>query len=134
MLRAAFIMAALDASTSWRDSRRGAPAGDSAEDPIFGVGAHRAYCSRGPLALGNVGRVPDRREVDTRLAHSSSAVGVMGAASGELDPDVVAGVRRLGAAIARAGCTRVRGVDVGRLRVTRVVFRTLAIPAVGRPE
>jgi hypothetical protein len=37
----------------------------------------------------------------------------MGSASGELDPAVVVGVRRLGAAIARAGCTLVTGACPG---------------------
>jgi len=37
----------------------------------------------------------------------------MGSASGELDSDVVAGVRRLGAAIAKAGCTLVTGACPG---------------------
>jgi uncharacterized protein (TIGR00725 family) len=37
----------------------------------------------------------------------------MGSASGGLDPDVVAGVRRLGAAIAGAGCTLITGACPG---------------------
>jgi uncharacterized protein (TIGR00725 family) len=41
------------------------------------------------------------------------AFGVMGSASGDLDPKVVASVRRLGAAIATAGCTLVTGACPG---------------------
>jgi len=41
------------------------------------------------------------------------AVGVMGSASGELEPRVVAAVERLGAAIASAGCTLMTGACPG---------------------
>ena len=41
------------------------------------------------------------------------AVGVMGSASGELDPRVVAAVEQLGAAVAAAGCTLMTGACPG---------------------
>jgi uncharacterized protein (TIGR00725 family) len=49
----------------------------------------------------------------SRLAHPPLAFGVMGSASGELDADVVVVVRRLGAAIAAAGCTLITGACPG---------------------
>ncbi len=51
--------------------------------------------------------------MEPRLVHPPLAVGVMGSASGELAPEVVAAVRRLGAAIARAGCTLMTGACPG---------------------
>ena len=47
------------------------------------------------------------------LTRPPLAVGVMGSASGALDPDAVARVRRLGGAIATAGCTLVTGACPG---------------------
>jgi len=51
--------------------------------------------------------------MDEALAHPPLAVGVMGSASGELDPAVITAVRQLGAAIAHAGCTLVTGACPG---------------------
>jgi len=49
----------------------------------------------------------------TELPRPPLAVGVMGSASGPLDAEVVARVRRLGAAIAASGCTLVTGACPG---------------------
>lgn len=51
--------------------------------------------------------------MELELTRPPLAVGVMGTASGPLDPRVVAAVRNLGAAIARAGCTLVTGACPG---------------------
>lgn len=50
---------------------------------------------------------------DDVLVHPPLAFGVMGSASGELDPEVVASVRRLGSAIATSGCTLMTGACAG---------------------
>ena len=49
----------------------------------------------------------------SRLQHPPLSFGVMGSASGVLEPRVVEEVRRLGAAIAYAGCTLVTGACPG---------------------
>lgn len=48
-----------------------------------------------------------------RLGHPPLAVGVMGSATGEIDPDVARTARALGVAVARAGCTLVTGACPG---------------------
>ena len=47
------------------------------------------------------------------LTHPPLAFGVMGSASGELDPVVTEAVRQLGTAIAEAGCTLITGACPG---------------------
>jgi hypothetical protein len=52
--------------------------------------------------------------MDARLLRPPPlAVGVMGSASGDVDPDVASSVRRLGGAIATAGCTLMTGACPG---------------------
>jgi uncharacterized protein (TIGR00725 family) len=72
----------------------------------------------GILRAGRV-RPPARRDCEhqgvepVELMRPPLAVGVMGSASGVLDPEAVTRVRRLGATIAASGCTLVTGACPG---------------------